>query len=220
MNITIDKLPECKVSARIELPTEDVEKERNQIIRAFGSQARIPGYRAGKTPRKVVEKRFADQIVGELNDRLVRKGCQEVMQREDLNIIGVGKVDEPQIEVDGRFTFSAEFVTKPEFELPEYKGVAVEVPRIEITDDKVDTVLNNVRERFAQFEDVEDRALAIDDFAIISYETTADGKPLEDLVDILKAHTSKAACVSCHKHIDPIGLGLEKFDPYGRWPGQ
>jgi len=182
MNITIDKIPECKVSARVELPSEDVEKERDQIIRAFGSQARIPGYRPGKTPRKVVEKRFAEKIVEELNERLVRKGCQEVMQRDDLEIIGVGKVDEPQVETDGSFTFTAEFITKPEFELPEYKGIPIEVPRIEITDEKVDNVLNNVRERFAQFEDIEDRPLQIDDYAIISYETSIEGQPLEEFL--------------------------------------
>ena len=44
-----------------------------------------------------------------------------------------------------------------------------------------------------------------------------DGKKLTDLADILKAHTSKAICVSCHKHIDPLGLGLENFDPFGKW---
>jgi hypothetical protein len=56
-----------------------------------------------------------------------------------------------------------------------------------------------------------------EDIPPLAESEKVDGKPLEDLVDILQAHTSKAACVSCHKHIDPIGLGLEKFDPYGRW---
>jgi hypothetical protein len=56
-----------------------------------------------------------------------------------------------------------------------------------------------------------------EDIPPLAESEKVDGKPLEDLVDILQAHTSKAACVSCHKHIDPIGLGLEKFDPYGKW---
>jgi hypothetical protein len=51
----------------------------------------------------------------------------------------------------------------------------------------------------------------------LSKSEKVDGKRLVDLADILKAHTSKAICISCHKHIDPIGLGLESFDPYGKW---
>ena len=51
----------------------------------------------------------------------------------------------------------------------------------------------------------------------LSESEKVDGKKLTDLADILKAHTSKAVCVSCHKHIDPLGLGLENFDPFGKW---
>ena len=54
----------------------------------------------------------------------------------------------------------------------------------------------------------------------LSQSETVNGKKLDDLADILKAHTSKAVCVSCHKHIDPIGLGLEQFGPYGNWRDQ
>ena len=51
----------------------------------------------------------------------------------------------------------------------------------------------------------------------LSKSQKVDGKRLVDLADILKAHTNKAICISCHKHIDPIGLGLESYDPYGKW---
>ena len=54
----------------------------------------------------------------------------------------------------------------------------------------------------------------------LSQSETVNGKKLDNLADILKAHTSKAVCVSCHKHIDPIGLGLEQFGPYGKWRDQ
>jgi hypothetical protein len=50
----------------------------------------------------------------------------------------------------------------------------------------------------------------------LSKSEKKDGKKLVDLADILKAHTSKAICMACHKHIDPIGLGLETFDPSGK----
>ena len=182
MNITIEKLPECKVSAQVEVPLEDVEKERKKVSRAFRNQARLPGYRAGKIPDKVLKKRFGAQIEDELGKSLVQAGCQEIVKRDDLEVIGFGEVNEEEHHDDGSFTFTAEVVVKPEFDLPDYKGIAVELIETNITDEQVDGVLNNVRDRFAQFVDVEGRPLAMDDFAIIGYESSVDGQPLNDFV--------------------------------------
>jgi trigger factor len=180
MNITIEKLPECKASAQVEVPADVVEKERKKITRSFGSQARLPGFRSGKIPQKVLEKRFGEQIKDELGKSLIQKGCQEIARRDDLDVIGFGEVKDEVNEDDGRFTFTAEVVVKPEFELPEYKGIAVELNAVNVTDEQVDDVIINIRERFAQFVDIEDRALELGDFAIIGYQSTVDGEPLND----------------------------------------
>ena len=169
MNITIEKLPECKVSAQVEVPAEDVEKERKKVSRAFRNQASLPGYRAGKIPDKVLQKRFGTQIEDELGKSLVQTGCQEIVKRDDVEVIGFGVVNEEEHHDDGTFTFKAEVVVKPEFELPDYKSIPVELVETNVTDEQVDGVLNNVRDRFAQFVDIEDRPLAMDDFAIIGY---------------------------------------------------
>ncbi len=182
MNITIEKLPECKVSAQVEVPTEVVEKEQKKVARAFGSQARLPGYRAGKIPQKVIDKRFGEQIKNEVSKSLIQKGCQEIVKRDDLEVIGFGKVTDEQSHDDGRFTFTAEVVVKPEFELPEYKGIPVELPATHVTDEQVDNVLNNVRDRYAKFEDVKDRPLALGDFAVIAYKSSVEGQPISEFV--------------------------------------
>ena len=182
MNITIEKQPECKVSAEVEVSAEDVEKERKKVTRAFRNQARLPGYRAGKIPDKVLKKRFGSAIENELGKSLVQTGCQEIVKRDDIEVIGFGEVKEEEHHDDGTFTFTAEVVVKPEFDLPDYKGVPVELVETNVTDEQVDNVLNNVRDRFAQFVDIEDRALAMGDFAVIGYESTVDGQPLNDFV--------------------------------------
>jgi trigger factor len=74
--------------------------------------------------------------------------------------------------------FTATLITSPEFELPEYKGIHVKVPPTEVTDQEVDQGLQNLRERHATFSDVEGRALEMNDFAVIDYSSSLDGRPL------------------------------------------
>ncbi len=88
MNITVDKQPECTATLRAEFPADHVQTERKSIVKAYGSQAKIPGFRPGKTPVAVIEKRFAADIKGELESRLINEACSEAMkQNEDLHVL-------------------------------------------------------------------------------------------------------------------------------------
>jgi len=179
MNITLEKQPDCRVGAHIEVPADAVNSERNAIISSFAAQAKVPGYRPGKVPRNVIEKRFAKEIEEELRDRLVRDGCSQAVEKEDQNVIGIGKVEDAVFHPDQSFTFSAELVTAPEFSLPEYKGIPVELHVVEVRQEEIDSTLENLRERYAEFNEV-DGPVSEGDFAIIDYKATLDGKPLTE----------------------------------------
>ncbi len=182
MNVTVERLPECRASLRVEVPGADVTKEREKILNAYVAQAKIPGFRPGKTPRAVVLKHYRKPINEELQERLVRAGCDEATEKEKLEILGVAKVENQLFHEDDAFSFTAEVVVSPDFTLPEYKGIAVQVPTIEVTEDGIDRILGNVLERFSEFKDVEGRPLQENDFAVISYSATLDGQPLQEAI--------------------------------------
>lgn len=180
MNITVEKQPNCLAVLEVEVPAEAVSGERRQIIQAFSRQAKIPGFRPGKIPIKVIEKRFATQITEELESRLVSQAYEEAIKKEELRVLDARKPDRTDYLPDGGFSFTSSLVLAPEFELPDYKGLTIEVPDRSVTEEDIDKEIEQVRGRFAEFNDIEDRGLAPGDFAIIDYQATLDGTPLEE----------------------------------------
>jgi trigger factor len=177
MNITLEKQSDCKVGAHIEVPADVVNSERAKIVAAFSTQAKIPGYRPGKIPSKIIETRFAKGIEEELRERLVRTGCNEAVEKEGQDVLGIGKVGEATFNPDQTFTFTAELITAPEFTLPEYKNIPVKLPSAAVTEQEIDATMENLRERYAEFAEVEG-PLKEGHFAVISYMAKLDGKPL------------------------------------------
>ena len=71
MNISVQKQPQCQATLEVEIPTDVVSAERKQLVQSFVKQANIPGFRPGKAPLKVIEKRFGSSIKEELDGRLM-----------------------------------------------------------------------------------------------------------------------------------------------------
>ncbi|BDS05164.1 trigger factor [Oceaniferula spumae] len=183
MNITVDKQPECTATLRAEIPADKVSTERKNIVKAFGAQAKIPGFRPGKTPVSVIEKRFATDIKAELEQRLISAACGEAMkQDEDLKVLDFKNPETIDFADDGSFSFTMPMILAPTFELPEYKGLEVKIPSADATDEEVQRELDGVLERYADYTDIEDRALESGDIAVIDFTSTLDGKPLEEAV--------------------------------------
>ena len=92
MIINLEKLPDCKALIRIEIPSEDTQAERKQIIKLFSKQAKIPGFRPGKTPANVIEKRFKSEIESEFEDRIVRQAIQKNNDENDIDILSIKEI--------------------------------------------------------------------------------------------------------------------------------
>jgi trigger factor len=130
----------------------------------------------------VIEKAHAEDISQEVESRLIQNSFQEALkENENLKVLNVKNPENVTHQPDGSFTFEAELITSPEFDLPDYKGLNIEVPKVEVTDDMLDENLDQLRQRFADYEDIEDRAAEKGDLAVIDYTATIDGKPLEEV---------------------------------------
>ena len=179
MNITLETQPNCRAVLRIEIPATDVQQQRERVTGDYARQARIPGFRPGKAPKHVVAKRFEKEIGEEMENALVRLGYQEAAKREDVDILSVLGVREQAMHPDNHFTFTLEVSTAPKFELPEYKGIPVKLPRVDVTDADVDHDLLHLRERYQTFKDVE-REAKLGDFVVIHATGSVDGTPVAE----------------------------------------
>ncbi len=186
MIINLEKIPDCKALLRLEVPSDDAKAERNQIVKLFAKQAKIPGFRPGKTPESLIEKRFKTEIESEFEERIVRQAMQKA-QEEKIDIIRISEIREQSHNIDGTYTATIELITAPDFELPDYKDLEVQVPKIEVTDEQLNESLDQIRERFADYEDVENRGLQMNDFAVINYKGSIEGKPVGEVLPLAPA---------------------------------
>ena len=180
MNITVEKQPNCLATLRVEVPSATVSSERAKIVSGYTAQAKIPGFRPGKAPKNVIEKRFQTAITEELDDRLVRQAYDEALRQEALKVLNFGIPQNLNHNADGSLSFHATLTLAPEVALPDYKGITVKAPSTEVTDAEVEAQLEGLRERFADYSDIEGRAAETGDLAVIDFTSSLDGQPLEE----------------------------------------
>lgn len=167
---------------RIELPPEDVRKEWDAIASNYSRYARIPGYRAGKAPRQVIEKKFRKEIQDELTKALVSKSYHEAIAEKQLRVVSLTDVGDVEFGEDRSMRFRATVVTAPEFELPDYKNIPVQLPATAVNEAELETAIERLRDQAADFVDVKDRELAMGDFAVLDFMGAIDGVPISEIV--------------------------------------
>jgi len=182
MKIEVETQPHSVATLRIELPPEEVRKEWDSIAMNYARYARIPGYRVGKAPRPVIEKKFRKEIQEELTKKLVSKSYHEAIAEKQLRVVSLTNLEDVEFGDDRSMRFRATVVTAPEFELPDYKSIPVTLPSAEVSPTDVTAALERLRDQSADFTDVPERGLAMEDFAVIDFEGAIDGIPISDLV--------------------------------------
>ena len=180
MNVVLDPQPNCVVTLQIELPAERVTNEWHSIAKDFQRQARIPGYRPGKAPQALIDSRYAKDIREEVQTKLLRESLNSAIKEKNLRVLTVSKVEDVQIGSDNTMRFRANVIIAPEFDLPDYSAITVQVAKRPITDEDVQKWVEQMREPHATYEPVEGRPLAMGDYAVLTYEGKLDGQPLTE----------------------------------------
>jgi trigger factor len=181
MNVVVENLPNCITTLKVEVDPEKVSKVWNDVAGTYTKLARIPGYRAGKAPKAIIEKKFQKEIREELEKKLLSEACKEAIQEKGIKMLSLTQVEDVEIGEDKSMKFTATLITRPEFQLPVYKGIVVPLKPTDVTDEEVDNSLNELREQAADFADVtEDRGVQMEDFVVIDYRGTIDGAPVSE----------------------------------------
>src|SRR6266436_4500267 len=138
MKVEVDKQPGSVSKLQIELAPQEVTKEWDVIANSFARFAKIPGYRPGKAPRTVIDKRFRKEIQEELTKKLVSKSYHEAVEQQQLRVASLTNIEDVQFGDDKSMSFRATVVTAPDFELPDYKNIPVEAPDTKVSEGEVE----------------------------------------------------------------------------------
>ena len=182
MNITVEDVAPCKKRLKIEVPANRVKQAYDKVTDDFQREARIPGFRPGNAPRTVVVKKFHKAIEEETQRTLVPEAYQEAIAEKKLRVVSQPAIEDLHYQAGLSLSFSTLVELVPDFKLPDYKGIVVKKQDTAVTDEDVEKTLTSIGEQRATFDDAPDRALAMDDFAVISYTGKLDGKPMSEVV--------------------------------------
>lgn len=201
---TVDKTP-CSKTLTIEVTPEEIGKEIDSVYKELSTNAQIPGFRPGHAPLHLLKLRFGKHVAQEAKEKIVEKACKDALEELKIQPVGDPQVtpkgeskeeakeeaqegqeqeQEPKQEEEfGKepFVFDFEFEFVPPFEVKDYKGLQVEVPKIETTDDQVREVLDSFRERNAILVPApKDKAIGKEDIVTLAVEATCDGEPFPE----------------------------------------
>ncbi|MGH9229790.1 MAG: trigger factor [Acidimicrobiales bacterium] len=177
MKTTVSPLEGNKVKLSVEVDEDEFDRAISDAYRKIAREVRIPGFRPGKAPRKVLERRLGSRVGREqaLSDALPEYYAQALVEHE------VDAIDSPNIDVtsgqeDGPVVFDAVVEVRPEVQVPGYGGLRVEITRPAVSDEEVDAQVDRMRQVQSTFADV-DRAARDDDAVVIDISGTLDGEP-------------------------------------------
>jgi trigger factor len=165
----------------LEIPAENVTKATEKVARDLARVARVPGFRPGKAPVTLIRRRFAEDIQGEVLQSLVPEYIEKALEEKKLIPITRPSVDKVDFKEGEPLRFRAVFEVLPEFELGDYKNLAINVDAIETGDAQVDKTIEDIRERAATFVPVEGRAAKDGDYVLIKLSgiPVGGGEPVQ-----------------------------------------
>lgn len=180
MKSTVEKLSPTRVRINVEVPFTELEPDFDRAFKQMATQVRLPGFRPGKAPRKLLEARIGRGAVLEqvVNDALPSR-YSEAVSAAELQPLGQPEIEVTKLEDNEELVFTAEVDIRPEIELPDLSALKISVDPIEVGDDEVDTELQNLRARFGTLTGVE-RPAAEGDFVSIDLSATVDGEDVPE----------------------------------------
>jgi trigger factor len=160
----------------VEIPSTVVDAEIDRIARDYGKAARIPGFRPGKVPAKVVRTRFRDQILHDVAHDLIPRAVDNALRERGVEPVDTPDIKNVLVEEGQPLKFTADFETVPAFDPGDYGSLQLQKAAATVTDEAVAEALERLRQRAARYEPVEGRQVEAGDTVVIDLVREAPGE--------------------------------------------
>jgi trigger factor len=157
----------------VEIPSTVVDAEIDKVSRDYSRAARVPGFRPGKVPTKVVRQRFRDQILHDVAHGLIPRAVDEALRERGVEPVDTPDIRDVIVEEGQPLKFTASFETVPPIEPGEYASLVLRRRAATLDDASVEQALSRLRERAARYEPVEGRGIEVGDSIVLDMKRTA-----------------------------------------------
>ncbi|MFR9730216.1 trigger factor [Saccharopolyspora sp. MS10] len=180
MKSTVEHLSPTRVRINVEVPFDELKPNFDRAYKALANQVRIPGFRPGKVPARVLESRIGRApVLDEVVNEAVPAKYMEAINGSEVRTLGRPEIEVTKIEDGDQIEFTAEVDVRPEITIPAFGELSVSVDDVETTEDEVQEQLDELRARFGTLTGVE-RPAEQGDFVSIDLSATVDGEDVEE----------------------------------------
>jgi len=185
--VTIEEAGPCKKKVSIEIPEETINNATDEKYKELGKEALVPGFRKGRAPRRLLEKRFGKETSEQIKLKLLIDASDSAVKGNELQIIGEPDIDFEKIELPdkGPMKFEFEVEVRPDFDLPQLEGIPVTRTKLEVTDEQIDREIERLQRWSGIWTPRKDGAVEPDDQiiadALIKTEGTEEEQKLDNI---------------------------------------
>ena len=185
LDVSIEDVGPCKKHVRISVPRDAIDETYDDLVTDYAQKAEVPGFRVGHVPSDLVRKRFKNELNEQVKQRVLMASLEQLGDESDLDPINEPNLDLETIEIpdEGDFEYEFDVEVRPEFDLPEYKGLTIKRPNREITDADIDAYLEQFLQQYGKLVPVEEAAQP-GDFLTVNLVATHNGKQLTRFEEI------------------------------------
>jgi trigger factor len=175
MQVTVETGEGLARQMTVELPPEEIEQQIDQRLREVARNARLPGFRPGKVPLRVLRQRFGDSVRAEVFGEMIKATFSEAIAKADLRPAGIPEFEADIDQSARRYAYIAKFEVLPQIVLNSLKDQTIKRPIVEVHESDLDAMIERLRKQRMTWTQVE-RPAAIGDRVIISFKGTIDGE--------------------------------------------
>ncbi len=171
---------ETRKNLNVEIPSTDVDAEIDRVARKYSQAARIPGFRPGKVPQRLVRQRFREQILHDVAHELIPRAVDDALRERGVEPVDTPDIRDVMVEEGQPLKFTATFETVPPIDPGDCKSIRLTRSAEPVDDAAVDQALERLQQRAARFEPVEDRGVEAGDTVVVDLDRTTKGSEQAD----------------------------------------
>ena len=211
MKASLEDISQVKKKLSVEIDAKEVNKKFNSAYGKMRKQTKIPGFRPGKVPRKILESYFGKQVEADVASELVSESFPEAVDEIKAFPLGLPQLEKGPVKADENFLYSAIIEVRPQFEVKDYLGLEAEKEKVSIGEDEVQRRLEQIREGNGKLKSLaEPRPIQEGDFVVVNYQGFEDDQPLEGIKD--ENFLLNVGKGDFHAKFDEALVGLNKDD--------
>jgi len=179
MEIKVNDVGPCKKRISVSIPKEELTEQFDQSYEQLCRTVVIPGFRRGRAPRRLVERRFGDEVKEEVREKMLAKGFKEAIEKSNLEPFGEPGFDKIEFDPEKEMSFEVTLEVWPTFEVKDYKGLELKKKPAEPTEDEINETIEHIRFRYAQLTPVDEPARE-GDVVVCDYEVYVGDELIAD----------------------------------------